>query len=103
MHSARSASAHLVPVVARHLELGSNGKLDLRQRHEVVEACFARDLLPQEPSHFAERCPGRKPREERIALTRPAALQFLEPRSRRLEGHAGHRPAPERLSHVHVR
>ena len=79
MHRARASAAHLVPIVARQLELGPHRHAKLRQRHEVVEARLAADLLAEKPAHLIEGRLLREEREERIALTGTALPQRLEP------------------------
>jgi hypothetical protein len=79
VHAAGVALAHLVPVVARELELRAHRQLDLRHRHQVVEAGLARHLLAQEPGHLVARRARREELEQRIVLPRPALLQGLEP------------------------
>ena len=84
VHPALVPSAHLVPVVARELELGLCGEPQLRERDEVLEARLARDLLPQEPAHLIRRRRGGEPREQRIVLAGTGRLQGLEPRDERV-------------------
>src|SRR5690606_35131059 len=60
-------------------QLGPCRQLDLGHRNEVVETCLSRGFLLEEPAHLvAGRLLG-EPREQRIALARPARLQLLEP------------------------
>jgi hypothetical protein len=52
---------------------------DLGECEQVLETCFARDFLQQEPHHFVAGGGGGKPGKQRIALTRSRFLQSLEP------------------------
>jgi len=79
MHAAGMALAHLVPVVARELELRAHGQLHLRERNQVIETRFASHLLAQEPAHFLVRGVLRQPREQRVVLARAVLLQRFEP------------------------
>src|SRR5690349_2143377 len=74
VHGTGSASAHFVPIVSRHLELGGHRHLDLRKRQEIVEAGFAGNLLRQEPEHVGAARILSQPRKKRVALSGPRLL-----------------------------
>ena len=74
------AAPHLVPVVARELELGARRHLQLGQRDEVIEPRLAGDLLAKEPAELLQRRLVREPVEQRIVLTGAILLELLEPR-----------------------
>ena len=84
MHSRLPAAAHLVPVVARQLQLGAHRHAHLRERDQVVEPRFAGDFLRQEPAHLRQRGPLRQPGKKWIALPRPGPFQLFEPRDEAL-------------------
>ena len=79
MHAALVPLAHFVPVIAREFQLRSLGQLDLRQCHEIVEACLTGQFLREKPAHLLERCALGEPREKWIMLARTDTFQGLEP------------------------
>ena len=79
VHALLAAASHLVPEIARHLELRLNRHLDLGQRQQVVETGFARDLLRQEPFHLLGAGRPGEPGKQRIALAGSVVLEPLEP------------------------
>ena len=84
MHALAVAAAHLVPVVARQLQLGTLRHLELGERHEIVEACLACGLLLDEPGHGRPIGPFGKPGEQAVVLAGAAVLQRLVPRDERI-------------------
>jgi hypothetical protein len=79
MHAALLASAHLVPIIARQLQLGPRRQFDLGKRRKVVEPGLPRCLLLEEPAQLVFRRVLGQPGEERVALAGAGLLQSLEP------------------------
>ena len=52
VHTLFAAAAHLIPVIARHLQLGLHGHLHLRHREQVFKAGFSGHFLKQKPFHL---------------------------------------------------
>ena len=84
VHRPGPPAAHLVPVIARELQLRLHRHLHLRQGDQVVEAGLARHLLGDEPAHLGKRGRLREPGKEGIALPRSGLAQRLEPAHERV-------------------
>ena len=80
MHPLRVAASHLVPIVARDLQLRPLRQLHLGQRRQVLEARLAGDLLGQEPAHLVHARFLGEPWEQRVVLPGAVLFQRLEPR-----------------------
>ena len=79
VHPFAGPAPHLIPEIARHLELGLNRHLELRQREQIFESGLAGHLLQQEPPHLFGGSRGRKPWKKRITLPRAGLPKPFEP------------------------
>ena len=79
MHGRVPATAHLVPIIARHLQFGGDRHFHLGHGEKIVEPGFACNFLRQEPEHVLAGRGFGEPREEWIALPGTGVPEFLEP------------------------
>jgi hypothetical protein len=83
--------AHLVPVIARQLQLGLHRQFDLGQGHQVLKSRLTRNFLSEEPFHLGHGSVLGQPRKQRITLAGSRLLERFEPahKSCRLRRHVG--------------